>query len=360
MKILIDIGHPAHVHLFKNAIGILEKKGHKILLTAKNKEHVVHLLENYHLDHVVIGQSQSSILGKIVWTGRFTMELLKVARKFKPDLFLSHGSVYNAFVSKLMAKPHICFEDTGNWEQIFLYLPFTDVILSPESLKANLGGKQIKFRGYLELAYLHPRYFNPDKGILDILNIKEGEKFVIIRFSAQAATHDFGHGGLPLKYKNRCVEEFSKYAKVFISPEENLDHSLEKFRIKISPEKIHDALYYATLVYSEGAKTASEASLLGTPAIYIACKGINYTIEQEIRYGTIFNFGNSKAEYKKSIQQGLKILNDPCVKEAWRAKREKIKKENIDLTAFFVWFLENYPESFEVVRKKPEYQFKFI
>ena len=38
MKILIDIGHPAHVHLFKNLIGNLRKDGHEVIITARDKE----------------------------------------------------------------------------------------------------------------------------------------------------------------------------------------------------------------------------------------------------------------------------------------------------------------------------------
>jgi len=36
MKILIDIGHPAHVHLFRNLIKNLEHKGHFVLVTVKD------------------------------------------------------------------------------------------------------------------------------------------------------------------------------------------------------------------------------------------------------------------------------------------------------------------------------------
>jgi hypothetical protein len=38
MKVLIDIGHPAHVHFFRNAIRELESKGHAVKVTARDKE----------------------------------------------------------------------------------------------------------------------------------------------------------------------------------------------------------------------------------------------------------------------------------------------------------------------------------
>ncbi|MEI8349364.1 MAG: DUF354 domain-containing protein [Candidatus Omnitrophota bacterium] len=359
MKILIDIGHPAHVHLFKNIAWALEKKGHEVFFTVRDKGCSAYLLEKYGCKYIVLGKFGVGFLRKIACLFRFVFKTLKFSVRFHPDLFLSHGSIAFAFVSKLMRKPHISMEDTGNLEQIFLYKPFTDIILSPESLKLNLGKKHITYRGYHELAYLHPKYFSVDSSVLAELGVKESEKFVIIRFSAQNATHDFGYKGMPLKYKIKCVEEFSKYAKVFISSEEKTESCLDKFNITIPPEKMHAALYHAALVYSEGAKTASEAALLGTPAIYVDFKGRDYTREQEEKYGTIFNFGSSFSEYEKSIQKGIEILSDSFLKEKWRGKKEKIMEDNIDTTAFMVWFVENYPESFAVLKKDGQYQLKF-
>jgi hypothetical protein len=33
--------------------------------------------------------------------------------------------------------------------------------------------------------------------------------------------------------------------------------------------------------------------------------------------------------------------------------------EKIDVTAFLVWFIENYPESVTVMRQNPDYQYNF-
>ena len=38
MKILIDINHPAYVHLFHNAIREWEKRGHQVIITARAKD----------------------------------------------------------------------------------------------------------------------------------------------------------------------------------------------------------------------------------------------------------------------------------------------------------------------------------
>ena len=38
MRILFDIGHPAHVHLFRNARRILQDRGHETVVVSRDKE----------------------------------------------------------------------------------------------------------------------------------------------------------------------------------------------------------------------------------------------------------------------------------------------------------------------------------
>ena len=38
MRLLIDMGHPAHVHFFKHAIRVLEGRGHEVKVTARDKD----------------------------------------------------------------------------------------------------------------------------------------------------------------------------------------------------------------------------------------------------------------------------------------------------------------------------------
>jgi len=45
MKILIDINHPAHVHLFKHFVWEMQKKGHEFLFTTRRKEFTIELLQ---------------------------------------------------------------------------------------------------------------------------------------------------------------------------------------------------------------------------------------------------------------------------------------------------------------------------
>ena len=54
-----------------------------------------------------------------------------------------------------------------------------------------------------------------------------------------------------------------------------------------------------------------------------------------------------------------KLLSIPNLKEIWQKRRENMLNDKIDVTAFMVWFIENYPESVEQMKINPSYQKHF-
>lgn len=357
MKILIDVCHPADVHLYKNFINIMKNKGNLIKVTARHKEITYDLLKSYDIEYEALGNHKDSIVKKIIGLFVYPTLLIKIMRKFKPDIVLSLGSVYAAIASYIIRIPHVTFEDTGNMEQILLYRPFTDVILTPNLLEKKLGKKQIKIKAYKELAYLHPNHFVPNRGILENLGVKENEKYVLLRFVGWTATHDKGHNGISLLNKIKIVTEFSQYAKVFISSEKKLPRNLTKYKIDIRPERMHDVIAFASLVFGESATMVSEAAVLGTPGIYLDDTGRIYTREQE-DYGLVYNYSESLDDQNKAILKGMEILSKSD-NDKYEKFKEKLILEKIDLTAFTVWFIENYPESIRIMKKNPDYQNRF-
>ncbi len=355
MNILIDIGHPGHVHLFRPFAKEMMKNGHKVLFTCREKEFEIELLKAAGLNYKSFGKKFSSKAGKIFGLVKFDLQEVITALKFKPDLLLSHGSPYAAHASFLVGKPNISLEDTGNMEQIRLYLPFTDSVLVSSSFHKNLGNKQIVYDGYHELAYLHPKYFTPDIEVLKRLDISSKQKYVLIRFVSWNATHDVGEGGLSMDEKNKLIRllESLNY-KVFISSEGKLLPQFEKYRITIPPELIHHIMYYADLFIGEGATMASECAMIGTPAIYINSMEAG-TINEQEKYGLLFHFRNGKGVIEKVEE----LLNTPDIKQEWQKRRKKMLADKIDVTAFLVWFVENYPDSKVIMKENPDYQYRF-
>lgn len=359
MRILIDIGHPAHVHLFKHFAWEMMAKGHDILFTCREKEFEIELLKQCGFTYKSFGKKYKSTLGKILGMIEFDVKELIAGIKFKPDVFLSHGSMYAAHAAFLMRKPHIAFEDTYNLEQVRLYLPFTKQVLTSDYDHPIKSDKVIKYAGYHELAYLHPKRFSPNILVLNEIGIKPDEKFVIVRFVSWNASHDIGHKGISLENKMKAIEEFSRYSKVFISSEGELPVELEQFRIKISPDKLHDLLAYSSLMWGESFTIPAECSVLGVPSVINHNTRSLYLKEQEEKYGLCYNFSESLEDQNKAIEKGIEILKSSGLREEWQAKRNKMLNDKIDVTAFLVWFIENYPQSAKIMKENPNYQYNF-
>lgn len=343
MRVLVFVNHPAHVHLFKNMIWILEEHGHIVKILAREKEIVFYLLDKYGFEYTPIGKFHGGIIGKAYELITTDYRCYKLAKKFRPDILVDVG-IYGAHTSKLIGKPSIIFNDTevANLTNM-LYVPFADVICTPSCFKKDLGRKQVRYNGYHELAYLHPNYFTPNPSVLEDLGLKSGDNFVIVRFVAWQASHDIGQHGFDMETKRRLIKELEKYARVFITSESPLSEEFEKYRIAASPEKIHDLLYYATMYFGEGATMATEAAVLGTPSVYVSSlvgiMGNFAELEQE--YGLVYSF----QEADSAIEKAVELLEQPSLKEQWSEKRERLLADKIDITQFMVDFIENYPQS---------------
>lgn len=351
MNILIDIGHPAHVHLFKFFARKMILKGHQIHFTVRHKEFELELLEHEGFSYTDFGKHYKSNIGKVFGLLKFTFLVIKTGKKFKPDLFLSHGSIYNAFASFFLRKPNISLEDTGNNEQVRLYLPFTKYILTSTYFQKDYGLKQIRYPGFHELAYLHPNYFVPDASIKSYLGVADNSKIVIIRFVSWTATHDNSGKGLSEQNKLEIVKTLNNYAKVFISSESELPASLEQFRLKTSPELIHQILANADLLFGESGTMTSECAVLGIPAIQISGlpKGTMGVLAKQEDYGLVHVFEKYDIEV---LDLAISILSEKGRKMRNIEIRNNMLKENIDLTAFLVDFVLRNKEPGSIVEEE--------
>lgn len=355
MRILIDIGHPAHIHYFRNLIEIMESNGHSFIITARNRKYVPELLDHYGLDYYLRGKGSNNILGKLLNIPITDYEIYKVAKNFKPDIFLASKSIYIAHVSKLFKKPCIVISDTevSDYEDK-LALPFINSIITPNCFNKNFGEKHIRINTYFELNYLHRKYYSPNDKVLSYLGLGKYEKYIIVRFVKWGASHDVGQSGISFALKNKLVRELSKSFKVFVSSEGDLPEEFKTYQLNIPYYCMHDALAFTTLLVGEGATMASECAMLGTPAIYVNSLTAG-TLEEQEDYGLIYGFRNSEGVMDKASEL-LKTLN---IKQKWQHRRQRMLSDKIDVTAFMVWFVENYPSSVNIMKDNPDYQYRF-
>jgi len=358
MRILVDIGHPAHVHFFKNFIREMEKREHTALLTARNKEITLDLLSKYHFDFIPVSEQRSGKFNLIKeWIAR-DFEILNIAREFHPDFLLGIGNPSVAHVAKLLKASSVVFTDTEHAKFANgVTFPFADVICTPSCFNYDIGPKQIRYNGYHELAYLHPNRFTPDPAVLAEIGLDEGDPFIIVRFVSWQASHDVGQHGI--SDKAGLVKALEEYGRVLITSEGALPAELQPYQIRVSPEKLHDLLYYATLYVGEGATTASECAVLGTHAIYVNSLGLGYIAEEDDKYHLISDFSCRVCTDETVLAEARRLLQNPELRKEGKEKGEALVQDKIDVTAFMVWFIEHYPESVDLMKNHPETQQQF-
>ena len=353
MRIVVDINHPGHVHYFKNFVRDVRKHGHEVLVTASEKEITFRLLQEYGLDFVPLGSYGATLAKKALNIPRLDLKMYEAVRKFRPDVFLGFGSIKNAHVSRLLRKPAIAFDDTEpSPVEHMLYVPFTDAILTPSCFRKDFGRKHLRYDGYIELAYLHPGYFTPDPAVLDLAGVGRGEPYTVLRFVGWNAANDLGHSGFDLATKRRAVRDLEKYGKVFISSELPLPADLEPYRLMTPPGLIHSLLHYAQLLVCDSGTMTTEAAILGTPVVrcdsIVSNQNFGNFAELEHRYGLIYSLASPQA----ALDRALDLAARPGLKDEWQKKREAMLKEKIDVNAFMVRFVEEYPASFASCREQ--------
>lgn len=287
MRILIEVTHPAHVHFYRNPINILKERGHKILITSRNKDCTLELLDRYGISHHCISEQNSgSAAGMARELIYRNSALLRIASKFKPAILTGIGGISAAQVGLVLRTPSVIFYDTETARlQNLMTYPFSTRIVVPKCYKGKLPArKAVRYRGYHELSYLHPNYFTPRQDIaLENGLAPKGDTF-LLRIVSWKASHDIGLKGWSLEVLDAVVEHLREHGSVIISAEGKLPEHLEPLRYTGDSSEIHHLIAYCRACIGESATMASEAVTLGVPAVYAATESRGYIDEQASRY----------------------------------------------------------------------------
>lgn len=355
MNVLIHIGHPAHVHFFKNIINNLKQRGHDVLILTRKKDITLQLLDAYGFDYLSVDFFSTSLAGKILDLIKTDLLVLKIARDFKPDIMIGIGLPTITHVGWLLRIPSIYITDTEDAKFANrLAEPFASVMCTPSCFSLDLGKKHVRFNGFKELASLHPRYFIPDPSVLKDLGISREEKYIVVRRISFNAHHDIGLKGI--KKEEDFFKQLERYGRIFVSSEKSDTLTPSKYEFSLPPEKFHSLLAFASLYIGEGGTTAAEAAMIGTPSIHIES-----THDGTATGDLSGNFKELRHEYdllyyyasmEEAIKKGVEILQNPQSKIEWQQKRDRFIKEKLDVTQWMTDFIEKYPESFYQYQKE--------
>lgn len=342
MKVLIDIVHPAHVHFFYHPIKLLRARDHEILITSRDKEIALDLLDELGLQHEPLSsQGRGGLFSLGSELIRRNIVLYRVVKRFHPDIMAGISGASISHVGKITGVPSLVFYDTENATlQNAITYPFASCVIVPRCYEAWVPRhRHIRYNGYHELSYLHPKYFSPDRE-LAVKNglATEGNTF-LVRLVSWQASHDIGEGGWSVSLLNQVVSKLKANGKVIISAEGALPPDMECYRYRGSVSDIHHVMAFCRAYIGESATMASESAVLGVPALYAAETGRGYTNEQEVRYHLVKNIRELSWE---NVEVGIEgILNRPP--EFWQKAREHMLEETVDVAATVAGYIENFP-----------------
>jgi len=352
VNILVDLGHPAHVHLFRYAIGEWRERGHEVVLVARDKDIVTDLMDAFGWTYTIGSRARTGKVGLFLELIEHDWRVLSVARKCRVDVMLG-TSVAIAHASRFLHAKSIVFnEDDLDVARMFAKLtyPFADYIITPRCVRGDYGAKHIVHDSYHELAYLHPNRFTPDPSVLADLGISKGERFFILRFVALKAAHDIGESGLSLGLRRRLIRELSRLGRVFITTEAELAEEFRPYQIHMSPEKMHDALYYATMLISDSQTMTIEAAVLGTPAIRCNTFVGRCSVIEELEHKYGLTYGLLPKDEDKMFDKIMELLDDENLHNRWQQRRKRMLQDKIDLTSWMVDFVERFSREAAVQR----------
>ena len=337
MKIICDIGHPAHVNFFKSSLKVLSENGNVVTIISTDRGMLREIIDRELGDYEihVMGKHRGSILS-IVFEANIAkfLKLLLFLLRSKFDIGISVGSFALGLASKILGRPNLQFDDDPERKlNVFLEKLTSSELFFPPIIEAH--SKVSTFNALKEWAYLSPGYFSPEADKLREYDVCPYQYFFVREISPRSLNYSRQYPGiissfaceLPSSYKVMLSLEDKNIAAKYPSDWILLEEPLHD---------IHSLMYYSRVVISSGDSIAREGALLGVPSIYC---------------------GQRKMEANQMLcKKGMLFVKEPrevpvCINEIIARKfrvdaqdefRHELMDEWEDVTAFIVKAIETY------------------
>lgn len=320
----------------------LRERGHATAILARDKDVTSQLLERLNLEHSTVGKAGSrGRMGQLAELLQRDLVLARFARGFKADVIVTRNPA-GVHAARLIGALGIFDTDDGSAAGLHFRAarPFAHFLTSPDCLPENWGPRHIRYRGYKQSAYLHPEHFTPDPGVLDELQVRQGERFFIVRFVAMHAAHDSGESGMPASAKREVIDRLLRHGRVFLSCESGVPEEWAHLAYRLAPDRLHDALAFADLVVGDSQTMTAEAAVLGTPSIRSSTFAgrISYLEELEHRYGLTWGF--HPRDTPAFLRRLDALLASPSLRGAIAEGHARMLKDKVNVASWFVDFIE--------------------
>lgn len=336
MNILFDLLHSSDINLFKNAIKYLEKEQHNIIITIRQRGRLEAIARNEfpNINILKIGKHRKNIFLKIFGQISRELEFIKFFRANKINVSVNQGFA-NIIAAKVYRIPFLQFEDDFEYKLAFYYVRyFCTRDIMPSFIPVN-NNNIVNYKGFKELAYLHPNYFTPNLDELKKYNIKPNN-YVFIREVANVSLN-YKKSNLSI-FKIR--EKIKKLGlKIMLSLEDKKISYYFKEDCIILEEPVDDIfslMKYALFTISSGDTMARESCLLGTPTIYTGRR--NMVVNKPLlELGCMFKedtenaiFRRINSLFQKNLKEKIRGIIEDNIKNKWEDTTAVVIKHILD------------------------------
>ena len=323
----------------------LMKEGHEAIITCRNYDYVVSLLKLKGSRPVVYGGYGETLEDKIragLERERFFVDLWEV--RGRPDVHVSLTSPEAIRVAFRLKVPVIALSDSPHSIYVNkLTMPLADVVITPKCTPKEAYAyavrpeRIVQFDGLFEVMWIKGASYSP----YDVRDLGlEPFSYIVLRPEEKKASYYPGGYEQPTKIGKlvkAVIEETELKVVVFPRYRDQGEYlrRLSGRRVLIPPRAVNTIplLKYAVMVITGGGTMATEAALLGTPAITFFPRKLDVMRYLEGKGFPLIHI----AGLEDVLKEALRIMRDH---EAYRMDTESMLKEVEEPTDLIIEHIE--------------------
>jgi predicted glycosyltransferase len=292
VKIWVDLDNTPHVPLFIPIIRELERRGHRVRLTARDAFQVCELAQQKGLSFVKVGRHYGKNRIMKVW-GLFwrALQLAPFCLRERPQLALSHGSRSKELLGRLLGIPTVSMNDYEHSSMVPLAQPRWGLV--PDAISAEESGchpeRVRQYRGIKEDVYAPE--FKPEESLLDELGLRGAKLIVTVRPPATEAHYHNDEAEALLAELMARICQMEGACAVLLPRNRNQERQMRTDHPDwfapgktVVPDRAVDGmnlLWFSDLVVSGGGTMNREAAALGIP-VYSIFRGKTGAVDRKL------------------------------------------------------------------------------
>lgn len=277
MTIWFDADNGPHVLIMKPLVRELQRRGHRVVFTARDRTRTCELLDLYHLEYRKVGGVYGKgMVNKVRGTLGRAVELARAMRGCGCQASFGHGSRALPLASRLLGIPTVTMYDY-EWVDPRLFNLCCRAILLPASIdpvrcrEAGIDTRRVvSYPGFKEELYLADQPLDPEAVTAD-LGLRPGAIKVLLRPPATDAHYHNPEAEVLLdavldRLSGRPEIDLVYLARDPAQTDWLARHDLARVLV---PQKVYDGpslVAAMDLVIGGGGTMTREAAILGIPA----------------------------------------------------------------------------------------------